>query len=64
MIWQSELNKHLNKKEKTNNVAQRRQTKQRLTKTAKSQKENLIRCENHLFWIKGKEKNDLEIIEA
>jgi len=49
LIWQSEPNKHLNKREKTNNVAQRQQTKQRRTKTTKSQKENLIRCENHLF---------------
>jgi len=42
-------NKHLNKRENTNNAAQRRQTQQRRTKTTKSRKENLIRCENHLF---------------
>jgi len=34
---------------KTNNTSQRRRTKQRHTKTTKSRKKKLNRCENHLF---------------
>jgi len=39
LVWQSELNKNMNKTEKTN-TAKRRLAKQRRIKTTKSQKKN------------------------
>jgi len=41
---------------KTNNVAQRRRTKQSRTKTTKSRKKKRNRCENHLFHKREIEK--------
>jgi len=50
LIWQCELNKHLSKTEKTNNIPQRqRRTKQGRTKKTNSLKKKLNKCKNHLF---------------
>src|SRR4030042_4278404 len=56
LIWQSEPNKYLNETRKTNNVAQRRRTKQRRTKTTKSRKKNKIDVKITYFNNREREK--------
>ncbi|AES74114.1 hypothetical protein MTR_3g116020 [Medicago truncatula] len=60
LISQSEPIKYLIETRKTNNIAQRRRTNQRRTKTTKSQNKKRNRCENHLIIsMKRKEKSPL-----